>query len=63
MLVDSILESVRGELEDFINKESKITSSLEYEDRLLELGRRFMLTTLEKSVGKMPRSRNSKKKS
>jgi len=63
MLVDSILESVRGELETFVNNESAITSSLEYEERLLELGRRFMFTTLEKSVGKMPKSRNSKKKS
>lgn len=62
-VIDSILETVRGELEAFVKEESRITSSLEYEERLLQLGRHFMRTTIEKSMGEKPKSRNSKKKS
>lgn len=60
-IVDSILESMRAELTEFIDEESGITSSLEYEKRVAELSRKFAAGLITGSQGKMPRSRNSKK--
>lgn len=62
-IVDSILESMREELTQFVDEESQITSSLEYEERVLELSRKFAAGLITKSQGKMPKSRNSKKSS
>ena len=59
--VNAILESMREELTQFMEQESQITSSLEYEERVLELSRKFALGLISKSQGKMPKSRNSKK--
>lgn len=41
--------------------QDQITSSLEYEERLLDKGRQFTLGLLAKSSGKLPKSHNSKK--
>ena len=60
-IADGILESIREELTQFIEEESQITSSLEYEERVAVLSRKFALGLISKSQGKMPRSRNSKK--
>lgn len=60
-IADAILESMREELTQFIEEESQITSSLEYEERVAELSRKFAFGLINKSQGKMPRSRNSKK--
>ena len=60
-IVDSILETVREEVTQFVETQDQITSSIEYEERLLEIGRQFTLGLLSKSSGKMPKSRNSKK--
>lgn len=60
-IVDSILESMRAELTQFVDEESQIKSSLEYEERVLELSRKFAAGLITKSQGKMPKSRNSKK--
>ncbi len=59
--VDAILESMREEVKQFVEQESQITSSIEYEERLLELSKKFALGLLAQSQGKMPKSRNSKK--
>ena len=60
-IVEAILESMREELSQFMDEESQITSSTEYEERVLELSRKFAQGLITKSQGKMPKSRNSKK--
>jgi len=60
-IVDSILEAVREEVTEFVETQDQITSSLEYEERLLDIGRQFTFGLLAKSSGKLPKSRNSKK--
>ena len=60
-IVDSILEAVREEVTQFVETQDQITSSLEYEERLLDIGRQFTLGLLVNSSGKQPKSRNSKK--
>jgi hypothetical protein len=59
--VDAILESMREEVKQFVEQESQITSSTEYEERVLELSKKFALGLIDKSQGKTPKSRNSKK--
>lgn len=59
--VDAILESMREELTEFMEQESQITSATEYEERVLELSRKFAMGLISKSQGKVPKSRNSKK--
>ena len=39
--VDRILESLRAEVTAFVEQESEIKTSLEYEERVLELSRQF----------------------
>ncbi len=60
-IVDSILESIRDEVSEFVEKESKITSSLEYEEEVLRLSREFALKLISKGGQDLPKSRNSKK--
>lgn len=59
--VDAILESIREELRQFVEEESQITSSTEYEERVLALSRKFAVELIAKSQGELPKSRNSKK--
>ncbi len=61
-IVDSILEAVREEVTQFVKTQDQISSSIEYEEGLLDIGRQFTLGLLEESSGKLPKSRNSKKK-
>lgn len=61
--IDSILRMMRTKLEDYIDEESNITDPIEYENRLLEIGNNFALEVLKTSRGKVPKSRNGKKKS
>ena len=60
-LADAIWESMREEVVQFIEQESQITSSMDYEERVVELSRKFAKDLIAKSQGKMPKSRNSKK--
>jgi len=60
-IVESILESMREEVTQFVEQESQITSSLEYEERVLELSKKFAADLIVKSQGKIPKSRNLKK--
>jgi len=62
-IVDSILETVKAELQSFVEQESKITSSIEYEERILSMARTFSLGVIQGVQGKLPKSRNLKKKS
>lgn len=61
--VDSILETVRAEISQFVDQESDITCPIEYETRLLEMARNFAKTLLLGTQGQLPKSRNCKKKS
>jgi hypothetical protein len=60
-IVDSILESMRADLTEFIESQGKIDSSIEYEERVVELSKQFGVGVITKSMGKLPKSRNSKK--
>jgi hypothetical protein len=60
-ITDAILESIREDVAQFVEQESQITSSTEYEERVLELSKKFAVGLLSKSQGKMPGSRNLKK--
>ena len=60
-LVDALFDSMREEVMQFMEQESEITSSTEYEERVLKLSRKFAMDLIMKSQGKMPKSRNSKK--
>ena len=61
--IDAILRKVRTQLESFMSEESTITDPIEYENKLLNLGKTLSLEVLLESRGKMPKSRNQKKSS
>jgi hypothetical protein len=61
-ILESILRNVRTEVSDFLDQESSIKCPIEYETKLIELSRNFGKSLLENSQGKIPKSRNSKKK-
>lgn len=61
-LIQSILSNVEQELRLFFDQESEITCPVEYEKRLIKMGRTHSLDVLSNSRGKLPKSRNSKKK-
>ncbi len=62
-LVDTILETVRAEMTTFIEEESKIKCPVEYETRVIEIARRLSKNLIQGTQGKLPKSRNGKKKS
>lgn len=62
-LVDTILETVRAEMTAFIDHESKIKCPVEYETRVIEIARTLSRSLIQGSQGKLPKSRNGKKKS
>lgn len=62
-IVENIIESIRSEIAQFVEEESTITNSLEYEERVLELSRKFAKGLISQTQGSLPKSRNSKKKS
>ena len=62
-IVDSILETVRNEMSVFITEESDIKCPVEYETRVTELARSFARNLIIGAQGKLPKSRNGKKKS
>jgi len=61
-IASSILDALREEVEEFVKKESEITDSIEYEEKVLALSRKFAKELISQSHGKLPKSRNSKKK-
>lgn len=61
-LVDSILETVRTEITEFVEQEKAIICPIDYELRVLEIGRKLSRSLILGSHGALPKSRNSKKK-
>ncbi len=61
-LIQSILRNTEKELRLFFREESDIECPVEYEKRLIEMSRNHGLNILSFSRGKVPRSRNSKKR-
>ena len=61
LLTDLILESMRQEVADFVETQDKITSSTQYEERVLELSRKFARGLIAHSSAPLPKSRNLKK--
>lgn len=61
-VVDSILETVRAEISHFIEQEPDIQCPVEYEMRVLEISRTMSKNLILGAQGKLPKSRNSKKK-
>ena len=62
ILVDSILETVRAEISEFVEQESAIKCPIEYETPLLAIARNVAKNLLLGTQGQLPKSRNSKKK-
>lgn len=62
-VVESILRTVRQEVEEWVEEEEKIKDPFEYEKRLLERVLRMGKTMAEESGGKLVKDRNSKKSS
>lgn len=62
MVVESILKTVRQEVEEWVEEEGKIKDAFEYEKKLLERVLRMGKTMMEESGGKPSRDRNTKKK-
>ena len=54
---------MEAELASFVEEESKITSSTEYEEQVLALAHKFAASVIQYTQGHLPKSRNSKKKS
>lgn len=61
-ILDAILRSIRTELKEFLDAESKISCPIEYETRVIEMSRNFGRSVIEQSQGNLPKSRNQKKK-
>lgn len=61
-IVDSILETVREEVTEFVEQESKIKCPIDYEKRVLDIARRLAHGLVSGTQGPLPKSRNSKKK-
>ncbi|MEL7247990.1 MAG: hypothetical protein AAFO03_06215 [Bacteroidota bacterium] len=62
-LTDEILESMRKEVNDFFATHEQIPSSIEYEEKVLEIARKFAANLISGGVGQLPKDRNAKKKS
>lgn len=62
-LTDEILESMREEVNDFFATHEQIPSSIEYEEKVLEIARKFAASLIAGGVGELPKDRNAKKKS
>jgi len=63
LLTDEILESMRGEVNDFFATHEQIPTSLEYEEKVLEIARKFAAHLISGGAGQVPKDRNAKKKS
>lgn len=61
-IVEAILESLRSEISEFVEDSSKITDSIEYEERVLEISKKLAQGLITQTQGVLPKSRNLKKK-
>jgi hypothetical protein len=55
-----ILSAVSAELDQWLSVESEIKTGYEYEDRFLVHARKITHVILQKSMGKVPASKNKK---
>jgi len=62
-LTDELLESMRDEVNDFFAIHDKIPTSIEYEEKVLEIARKFAAGLISRGSDKLPKDRNAKKKS
>lgn len=62
-LTDEVLEAMREEVNAFYATHDQITSSIEYEEKVLEVARKFASGLISAGAGKAPKDRNAKKKS
>jgi len=62
-LTDEMLESIREEVNEFFATHDQITSSVEYEEKVLEVARKFAAGLISTGAGEAPKDRNAKKKS
>ena len=62
-LTDEVLESMRQEVDEFFATHEKIPTSIEYEEKVLEVARKFAERLLAGGLGQLPKDRNAKKKS
>lgn len=62
IIADSILKAVKIEVDAFLEYESKITSSIEYETRVMDIALKFAANLVQQTAGELPKSRNDKKK-
>jgi len=60
--IESILKAVKEDITQFLDVHDQIDSSIEYEERVLEISRRFARNLISRSAGNWPKSRNAKKK-
>lgn len=59
----AILESVSAELDQWLDKQDKISSGYEYETEFMKVAHSVNKLILEKSMGQLPGSRNKKNNS
>lgn len=57
-----ILKTVSDELDEWLEKKDRIKDGYEYETEFAEMAFRLNQIMLQKSIGHLPKSRNSKKK-
>ncbi|NTS43114.1 hypothetical protein HRG84_19670 [Flavisolibacter sp. BT320] len=59
---EAIMQRLSEEVDLWLDQEPTLTSGYDYETEFIGLGRRLNRIVLEESLGKVPKSRNGKKK-
>lgn len=62
-LTNELLESMREEVDHFFATHDKIPTSTEYEEKVIEVARKFAERLISGGLGQLPKDRNAKKKS
>jgi hypothetical protein len=62
LITDSILRSIRTEVDAFVGDQDKIKCPVEYELKVIEIARKFARTLISESQGQLGASRNQKKR-
>lgn len=60
-LTDEVFNKMREEVDDFFATHEAISSSVEYENKLIELAQKFASKMLAAGAGQLPKDRNLKK--
>ena len=59
---EAIMQRLSEEVDQWLDKEASLTSGYEYETAFISVSQRLNRIVLEESLGKLPASRNGKKK-